>query len=82
MYLGLILSYFGGVLIYRAWTYLLLAIGFLWLVLRARREEQALRSAFGQAWLEYCQRTPAWLPRFIQNRSDSQVHPSDPEREK
>jgi protein-S-isoprenylcysteine O-methyltransferase Ste14 len=55
---------FGGVLIYRTWTLAFLAVNSLFLVIRARREEQALAAEFGAQWEAYCQRVPAWMPRF------------------
>jgi protein-S-isoprenylcysteine O-methyltransferase Ste14 len=64
MYLGLMMATFGGVLIYRTWTLAFLAVNSLFLVIRARREEQALAAEFGAQWEAYCQRVPAWMPRF------------------
>ena len=64
MYLGLMMAAFGGVLIYRTWTLAFLAVNSLFLVIRARREEQALAAEFGAQWEAYCQRVPAWMPRF------------------
>jgi protein-S-isoprenylcysteine O-methyltransferase Ste14 len=40
-------------------------VAFLGLVLRARREEQALAAEFGQHWQEYCQQVPGWIPRLL-----------------
>jgi protein-S-isoprenylcysteine O-methyltransferase Ste14 len=78
MYLGLILTNLGGLLLYRTWTFLILSVGFLGLVLRAWREEQALQAAFGQDWTNYCRQTPAWLPHLHAHRNDphSNVTPS------
>lgn len=64
MYLGIILASVGGLLIYRTWTLLFTTVSFLGLVLRARREEQALAAEFGEGWEEYCRRVPGWLPRI------------------
>ncbi|UCC62139.1 MAG: isoprenylcysteine carboxylmethyltransferase family protein [Anaerolineae bacterium] len=68
MYLGLILAAAGGLLIYRTWTFVFVSISFLGLVLRARREEQALAAEFGQTWQAYCQRVPGWIPRLPKPR--------------
>jgi len=68
MYLGLILAAAGGLSIYRTWTFVFVSISFLGLVLRARREEQALAAEFGQAWQAYCQRVPGWIPRLPKPR--------------
>jgi len=64
MYLGIVVTAFGGVLLYRTWTLAFLATNFLFLAIRARREEQALAAKFGELWTAYCQRVPAWIPRL------------------
>lgn len=68
MYLGIILASTGGLLIYRTWTLVFTTVTFLDLVLRARREEQALADEFGEQWEEYCQRVPGWIPRILRRR--------------
>jgi protein-S-isoprenylcysteine O-methyltransferase Ste14 len=65
MYLGIILASVGGLLIYRTWTLLFTTVTFLGLVLRARREEQALAAEFGEQWEEYCRRVPGWIPCIL-----------------
>lgn len=65
MYVGGQLAELGALLIYRTWATLLVAainIPVLWL--RARREEQALASEFGEEWEEYSRRVPAWIPHI------------------
>ncbi|MEW6717038.1 MAG: isoprenylcysteine carboxylmethyltransferase family protein [Chloroflexota bacterium] len=62
MYLGLISAAFGSLLIYRTWTIALFALCAPFLLLRARREEQALAVQFGEEWQAYCRRVPAFLP--------------------
>jgi protein-S-isoprenylcysteine O-methyltransferase Ste14 len=64
MYLGIPAAALGGLFIYRTWT-LMFTLGSAGLVLRARREEQALAAEFGEEWNEYCRRVPAWLPRSV-----------------
>ena len=64
MYLGAQMAAFGGLLIYRTWTLVFLAVAFLGLVVRAQREEQGLAAEFGERWNEYCERVPAWIPRL------------------
>jgi len=65
MYLGIILASVGGLLIYRTWTLVFTTVTFLGLVLRARREEQALAAEFGGQWEEYCRLIPGWIPRIL-----------------
>ena len=64
MYLGLLATALGGLLIYRTWTFVLVAAQFVALVVRARREEQVLAAEFGAQWEEYSRRTPAWIPHL------------------
>jgi protein-S-isoprenylcysteine O-methyltransferase Ste14 len=69
MYVGILLASAGGLLIYRTWTLVFTTVTFLGLVLRARREEQALAAEFGQRWQEYCQRVPGWIPHILRKHS-------------
>lgn len=64
IYVGGQMMELGALLIYRTWTTALIVPNIPVLVLRARREEEALASEFGQEWTEYCQRVPAWIPRL------------------
>jgi protein-S-isoprenylcysteine O-methyltransferase Ste14 len=64
MYLGIILAAWGGLLLYRTWTCVFAACVFLGLVVRARREEQALAAEFGAECEAYRRRVPGWLPRL------------------
>jgi len=68
MYLGVLMAAFGGLLIYRTWTLVFLAVAFLGLVVRARREEQGLAAEFGEQWEEYCERVPAWIPCLLRGK--------------
>jgi protein-S-isoprenylcysteine O-methyltransferase Ste14 len=67
MYLGLQIAAVGGLLLYRTWTFVFIAVNFLALVFRARREEEALAMEFGDQWNAYAKRVPAWMPRFRRN---------------
>lgn len=71
MYLGLIASAFGSLLIFRTWTTVLFAFFAPFLLLRARREEQALAAEFGEQWQAYCRRVPAFLPRLRKDRQNA-----------
>jgi protein-S-isoprenylcysteine O-methyltransferase Ste14 len=62
MYLGIIAAALGGLFVYRTWTTLFLAVNFLALLRRARREEQALAAEFGAEWEAYRRRVPGWNP--------------------
>jgi protein-S-isoprenylcysteine O-methyltransferase Ste14 len=62
MYLAVIATGIGGLLLYRTWAMLAFAAAMFGLTVRARREEAALAPEFGAAWEAYCRRVPAWLP--------------------
>ena len=64
MYLGLHLVSLGGLLIYRTWPLVFVALNFLGIFIRARREEQALAMEFGEQWEAYYREVPAWIPRL------------------
>ena len=64
MYLAVILAGWGGLLLYRTWTMLFFAIIMLGLILRARKEEQALAQVFGRQWELYERNVPGWIPRI------------------
>ena len=64
MYVGGIMAELGALLLYRTWTTLLLAMDIPNLVMRSRREEEALAAEFGEAWADYAGRVPGWLPRL------------------
>lgn len=64
MYLGLFLAAFGGLLLYRVWTFVFVILTFLGLPARAHREEQAMIAEFGPAWQAYRRQVPAWLPHL------------------
>lgn len=70
IYLGLIAAAFGGLLIYQTWTTVLFSFFAPFLLLRARREEEALAAEFGEQWQAYCFRVPAFLPRLRKERSN------------
>jgi protein-S-isoprenylcysteine O-methyltransferase Ste14 len=62
MYLAVFLAGIGSLLIYRTWATLFFASNMLGLIVRARREERALASEFGEEWRAYAARVPAFLP--------------------
>jgi protein-S-isoprenylcysteine O-methyltransferase Ste14 len=64
MYLAVILSFFGGLLLFRTWTMLVFAVCMLGLVVRARREEALLAAEFGEAWRAWSRQVPAWVPHL------------------
>jgi protein-S-isoprenylcysteine O-methyltransferase Ste14 len=70
MYLGAFVGALGALLVYRTWAMVLILAGSVVFVARARREEEALAAEFGDAWLAYTRRVPAWIPRPPAARSD------------
>ncbi|MDL1943600.1 isoprenylcysteine carboxylmethyltransferase family protein [Chloroflexi bacterium CFX2] len=65
LYLGLQIAAIGGMALFRTWTFVFVTVNFLALVIRAKREEQALAMEFGEQWVAYERRVPAWIPRFF-----------------
>jgi len=63
MYLAVIAAGTGGLLLYRTWAMQLFAVAMFGLIVRARREEEALAAEFGAVWDAYPRRVPGWLPR-------------------
>lgn len=63
LYVGLQAAAIGGLVLYRTWTFVFVAVNFVALVVRARREEEALAAEFGEQWEAYRRRVPAWIPR-------------------
>jgi len=73
MYLGVIGTGVGLLLLYRTWTALFFAIIMFGLAVRARREEKVLSDEFGVEWQTYVSRVPAWFPRScVRRKKDSQ----------
>jgi hypothetical protein len=64
IYLVILLIGLGGILIYRTWTMVFIALHFVLLVRRTTREEEALDAEFGEQWQAYCKQTPRSIPRF------------------
>lgn len=62
MYLGILMTGLGGLLIYRTWTWVFVALNFVGLVARAWREEQVLSAEFGSQWQAYSRQVPALIP--------------------
>lgn len=56
MYLAVIAAGIGGLLLYRTWAMLTFSVAMFGLLVRARREEEALAAEFGTAWKSYCSR--------------------------
>lgn len=70
VYLGILLTATGGLLLYRTWTFLFVLGHVPALLIRARHEEAALAVEFGERWRDYCRRVPGWRPRlFLRQRT-------------
>ena len=64
MYAGLICAALGSLLIYFTWTTVFFVCFAPLVIVRAHREESALLAEFGEQWQAYCQRVPAFMPRW------------------
>lgn len=71
MYLAVILAGFGGMLMYKTWAMVFFALNMFGLIIRARREEQALEVEFPKEWEAYCRCVPAWIPRLLRKEKDN-----------
>ncbi len=65
MYLSLQVATLGTLLLFKTWATLLLFLGFIFLFIRARREEDVLSVEFKEEWLSYSNQTPFWFPRIF-----------------
>jgi protein-S-isoprenylcysteine O-methyltransferase Ste14 len=54
----------GALLIFRTWAMVIYTPSAFSIILRARREEELLAKEFGNAWTNYSDRVPAWIPRL------------------
>lgn len=71
MYLGFWMAALGGLLLYGTWTMAVILLGAPIFVKRARREEEALISVFGEEYIAYQRIVPAFFPRlFGRNRDE------------
>ena len=68
MYLGLIASAVGSLLLYQTWTTVAFAIFAPFILFRSHREEQALAAEFGEEWLAYSRCVPPFFPRFTKRK--------------
>lgn len=72
MYLAVILACWGGLLIYRTWSMLVIAVIMFGLLRRAKKEEAALAQAFGKEWEDYQRTVPGWYPRMARRRIENE----------
>jgi protein-S-isoprenylcysteine O-methyltransferase Ste14 len=68
MYLAVILSANGSLLLFRTWSALVFAIIMFGLIIRARREEKVLAEEFGFEWENYASNVPKWFPSFFKSK--------------
>lgn len=68
MYLAVILSALGSLLLYQTWAALFFAVAMFGLVIRASREERVLAAEFAAEWEAYASQTPKWLPQLPSRR--------------
>ena len=71
MYLGVILVAIGALLLFRTWSMILFTPSAFIVILRARHEEHLLATEFTDAWIDYCQHVPAWLPKFASKQENT-----------
>jgi protein-S-isoprenylcysteine O-methyltransferase Ste14 len=62
VYLGFAVAILGSLALYRTWAIVFVALQGVDLVVRVRREEEALAARLGDEWAAYRRRVPAILP--------------------
>jgi protein-S-isoprenylcysteine O-methyltransferase Ste14 len=68
MYLAVILTCWGSLLLYRTWTMLFLVVIMHGLIYRAQKEEDVLTQVFAAEWEAYKAHVPGWIPRIKRKR--------------
>jgi protein-S-isoprenylcysteine O-methyltransferase Ste14 len=64
LYVGVILTAIGALLIFRTWAMVLFTPMSLVVIGRAGREEKLLAEEFGEEWKAYVSKVPMWIPRL------------------
>ena len=77
MYLGLMLAALGSLLVYMTWTTVYFACVSPLILLRSRREEEALAAEFGEQWRVYCKHVKAFLPNIPMKKAKTYEHRSN-----
>jgi protein-S-isoprenylcysteine O-methyltransferase Ste14 len=77
MYLGLMLAALGSLLVYMTWTTVYFACVSTLILLRSRREEEALAAEFGEQWRVYCKHVKAFLPNIPMKKAKTYEHRSN-----
>jgi protein-S-isoprenylcysteine O-methyltransferase Ste14 len=77
MYFGVVLAAIGALLLFRTWAMVLFTPSSFVVFTRARREEQLLATELPAEWTEYCQRVPAWIPKFVRKESKAATQTHD-----
>jgi protein-S-isoprenylcysteine O-methyltransferase len=76
MYLGVILTAWGALLIFRTAAMLVFAPMSIVVIFRARQEEKVLSAEFRETWVEYSERVPKWLPRISSKKHPKSRRPA------
>jgi protein-S-isoprenylcysteine O-methyltransferase Ste14 len=71
MYLSLQIATLGSLILYRNWAVVFCFFSFLFLFIRARREEEALNLRYDEIWRKYSERVPFWFPRKQNKRNQN-----------
>ena len=64
MYLAVILTAIGALLIFCTWAMVLFSVMSFGVILRARQEEWLLAEEFGEVWKAYKREVNGWIPTF------------------
>jgi protein-S-isoprenylcysteine O-methyltransferase Ste14/membrane protease YdiL (CAAX protease family) len=75
IYVGMVITGLGGLLLYGTWTWVFFTVTSISLFVRARREEKMLAAAFGEEWQSYCKKVHAWLLFWTWKERFLALHP-------
>lgn len=64
LYVGVILTAVGALLLFRTWAMVIFMPMSFVVVDRAEREEKLLEQEFGEAWKSYISKVPKWFPKL------------------
>jgi protein-S-isoprenylcysteine O-methyltransferase Ste14 len=64
MYIAVMLTGWGGLLLFLTWTMFFFAVIMFGLIARAHKEEEILAEVYREKWELYKQDVPAWFPKL------------------
>ena len=66
LYVGVILTAFGALLVFKTWAMMIFAPLSFIVIGRAKQEEKLLEHEFGEEWKDYASKVPKWIPKLTE----------------